>query len=163
MSSPAPSLPDAWIARIFATMRATYGSAFDRAWACPEGENAEAHAAFMRGHWARTLGPFAANPDAIRHGLENLPPLPPTLPQFAALCAQRPDRPVPALPAPKADPERVRAALQPLREQATHSDPRAWAWRLKAREDGGERLGHYARTAYREALKAQLAAPGDAQ
>lgn len=172
MSSPAPSLPDAWIARIFATMRASYGSAFDRQWACPdeggtEGERREAaerHAAFMRAHWARALGHLVDHPDAIRYGLENLPPLPPTLPQFATLCSQRPDPPTtpPALPAPKPDPVRVRATLKPLRDLATHSDARDWARRLKAREEAGERIGHYARAAWREALRHEFAAAGDA-
>lgn len=38
---------------------------------------------------------------------------------------------------PRRDPERLRAALEPLREQ---SDPRAWIARLQARANGGERL-----------------------
>ena len=37
MSNPEPSLPDAWVERIFSTMRATYGAAFDRQWECPAG------------------------------------------------------------------------------------------------------------------------------
>ena len=37
MSSPESSLPEAWVQRIFATMRATYGAALDRQWECPAG------------------------------------------------------------------------------------------------------------------------------
>jgi hypothetical protein len=152
MNAPSPSLPDAWVARIFATMRATYGSAFDRAWACPAGEDPAAHGAFMRAHWARELGPLQANPDAIRHGLSCLPPLPPTLPEFRALCNGRPEPPPPpALPAPKADLARVAQIVSRVQRSGSRH-PRACALALREREQAGQRLTQYQRDYWREVL-----------
>jgi len=154
MSSPVQSLPDAWVERIWSAMRATYGASFDRQWQCPEGEEPARHVAGLKAHWARELGAFLGNPDALRHGLENLPPHTPNLVEFREICRARPDRPVPELPAPPADAGRVAEALGKLRApQGASLGYRVWAVRLREREQAGEPLSLFARAAWREVLQ----------
>lgn len=76
MSRHESSLPETWVERIWATMRATYGAAFDRQWQCPEGEDPVRHVASLKAHWGRELSRYQQNPDAIRYALENLPKYP---------------------------------------------------------------------------------------
>ncbi len=158
MSTPAKFLPDSWVERIWFTMRANYGAAFDRQWACPAGEDPVLHVTAVKAHWSRELGGFVDKPDAIRYALDNPPNLPPTLPEFRALCNRAPEKCKPMLPAPKPDPEKMREALAGLNFQRTQSGPKSWAWRLKAREEAGDRLGAYQRSAWRAAVAADLGA-----
>ena len=143
MSRHESSLPETWVERIWATMRATYGAAFDRQWQCPEGEDPVRHVASLKAHWGRELSRYQPNPDAIRYALENLPKYPPNLIEFREICNRRPDPPVPQLPAPKPDPERLAAALSPLAgikaKDAVHN-PRAWAHSLHAQIQAGRKV-----------------------
>lgn len=123
MSSPASSLPEAWVQRIWAAMRATYGAAFDRMWATPQGADPAQHAQGLMQHWAKELGRFQSNPQALAYALDNLPPNPPNLIEFKALCNRRPDKPQQALPAPKADPGRVQQALAGISRGQSARDP----------------------------------------
>src|SRR5574340_328262 len=91
-------LPDRWIQRIWDTMRATYGSAFDRMWSAPSGSDPVEHVKGLMFHWAKELGVYSSNSDAIAYALGNLPDLPPNLMQFKALCNRRPEPQRPALP-----------------------------------------------------------------
>ena len=145
------SLPDSWTERIWATMRATYGAAFDRQWQCPEGADPVAHVASLKAVWGRELARFQQNPTALAYGLDNLPPYAPNLIEFRALCSRRPDSPVLLLSSVKADPVRVAQAVAAL-QKPCDSSPRAWAWRLKSREEGGERLTIVQRNAWREVV-----------
>lgn len=123
MSTPESSLPEAWVRRIWDTMRATYGAAFDRQWECPAGVAPEAHVQNLMATWGRGLAQLQQNPKAIAYGLDNLPEHPPNLPQFRALCNRRPDKPQQALPAPKADPARVQQALAGIGRGQSARDP----------------------------------------
>jgi len=104
-------------------MRATYGAAFDRQWECPAGVAPEAHVQNLMATWGRGLAQLQQNPQAIAYGLDNLPEHPPNLPQFRALCNRRPDRPAPALDAPKADPVRVQQAIAGIDRRLPSRDP----------------------------------------
>lgn len=158
MSSPASSLPDSWVQKIWATMRGTYGAAFDRMWATPQGADPAQHAQTLMAHWAKELGRYTSNPQAITYALEHLPANPPNLIEFKALCNRRPDKPAPQLEAPKADPVRVqriiagidrskpqRDPLQPLRELA-ESDARDGTYK-------GRKVTLAQRQTYRKALR----------
>lgn len=143
MSPHESSLPETWVERIWSTMRATYGAAFDRQWQCPEGEDPERHVATLKAHWGRELSRYQQNPDAIRYALENLPPRPPNLIEFKAACNRRPDQAVPQLPAPKPDPQRVASALAPLADikaKAGTYNPREWAHSLHEQIQAGRKV-----------------------
>jgi hypothetical protein len=124
------ALPDAWMDRLFARLAVRYGAAWARMW---EGVPMDA----VRADWAQKLAGFEAHPDAIAYGLDNLPPdRPPTVGQFAGLCNRSPEKAPPQLEAPKAEPERVRAALAAMRQPV---QAREWTQRLQARIDAGYR------------------------
>lgn len=113
---PRPSLPEGWVERLWLAMRANYGASFDRQWETPAGVDPVEHVRTLKAYWANELGGYLHKPDALRHGLENLPPHPPSLIEFKSICGRAPSVLPPALPAPKADPERVKEALAKLAE-----------------------------------------------
>ena len=158
MSNLASSLPDAWVQKIWAGMRATYGAAFDRMWATPQGADPVQHAKSLMAHWARELGCYTSNPQAITHALEHLPPSPPNLIEFKALCNRRPDRPALSLQAPKADPARVHQALSGIDRRQVLRDP-LQTLRELAESDAcngtykGRKVTLAQREAYRKALR----------
>lgn len=143
------SLPDSWVERIWATMRATYGAAFDRQWECPAGVDPVQHVAAMKAHWARELSAYEKRPDGIRYALENLPDRPPNLVEFRKACNSRPDYVQKQLPAPTADPARVREILAGLKTSLLRHPscaPRDMlAQRLRARMQAGEKLTMFQR------------------
>lgn len=156
-----PTMPRAWVERIWAHMRANYGAEFDRLWQCPEGVRPEQHVEALLVHWMGNLAPFAQHPGAIVYALDNLPHRCPNLPEFVALCRRRPDEAVKALEAPPADPARVRDVLGKL-AGARAMQPRsarAWAHELRAREQAGRPVCRYAREAWRAALGLPADAP----
>jgi hypothetical protein len=103
------SLPEHWIEKIFERMSLTYGSRFTSMWAAVDADK-------LKAHWARELGGFADVPEVIGHALDHMPDdRPPTLPEFRKLCCNAPRKPLPLLPAPKADPERVSALVASLK------------------------------------------------
>lgn len=143
MSSHVSSLPEAWVERIFGTMRASYGAAFDRRWECPSGADVSSHMQGIKAHWGRDLARFQQNPEAIRYGLENLPKHPPNLIEFREICNRRPDPPQKALPAPTTDPNRLAEALAPLaatKASIAPVNPRAWAKSLHEQAKQGRKL-----------------------
>ena len=153
MSHPDSSLPEAWVERIWQAMRATYGATFDRQWECPAGADPVEHVRAMKAFWGRELSRYQQNPQAIRYGLENLPTFPPNLIEFRAICNRRPDAVQPMLPAPPADPERVKALMADvvgklIERQA--SPAAECAGRLRKWQADGVKLG--------SAQKAMLAA-----
>jgi hypothetical protein len=151
MSMPESSLPERWVDRIFAVMRASYGARFDRQWECPVGIDPADFVRDLKAIWGRELARFQQSPKAIEVGLDNLPEHPPTLPEFRALCARRPDVLPRALPAPKNPPpqgvlQRVASVGQSRR------DARAWAHVLRERHRRGEQLTQFQVACYEEAL-----------
>lgn len=110
----------------------------------------------VKAHWAHELS--GITPAGIAYGLQNLPPdsLPNVL-QFKALCSRAPASPQRALPAPTPHPDRVRAVQRDLdalmQAMKPGRDAKAWAWRLRERELGGDRLSKASRVMWREALR----------
>lgn len=165
------ALPAAWIERVFATMRATYGATFDRQWAPPPGlsdDQLREHGQQQMALWARQLVGLIGAPYRISFALENLPEYPPNLVQFKALCWHAPERaaPVPALPAPVQDRARVAAALARMRDLQLHHSPIQWAHDLRDREaaedadtPASKRMTQVQRDAWREALASKAADP----
>lgn len=152
MSNPESSLPEPWVRKIFAAMRATYGAAFDRQWQCPAGVDPAEHAAGMVGHWARELRGYQQAPAAIAYALDHLPANPPNLVEFKALCRGAPQYAPPRLEGPKVTPERMVEAVAGIAKPAPKHNPRQWAEDLKAIEARGGHLTLAQRQMWRVAL-----------
>lgn len=151
-------LPEHWIERIWSVMLAFYGSRFTSMWSPPAGVDALMHVSKLKDVWRRELAGFVGRPEALAFALDHLPDHPPTLPQFVSLCLRCPEPMQRALPAPKADPARVREALARMR-QAQRIDPKAWARELRDRElqhggllGDGRRMTHAQKTIWRAVL-----------
>ena len=146
-------LPAAWVDRLFDRLAATYGHTFSSRWA---GQDLAA----VKAIWAEELGGFSKHPKALAAALKMLPPDPPNAIQFREIARtqMRDERqpPKPQLPAPPADPERIARAVEQARTAPDGIGPKDWAWRLKAREESGERLTKAQRDMWREALKDDL-------
>lgn len=109
----------------------------------------------VQADWAHELRAYAQKPEAIKKALQSLPEgKPPTVLEFRALCRGAPgDGPL-KLSYAQADPAVVAAALSGLkRPDSTH--PKAWAWALKDREEGGLKLTPAQRSMWREALRTE--------
>ena len=106
----------------------------------------------VKADWANELHGLGG--DAISHALEHLPPeFPPTVLQFKALALRRTEPKLPALPAPKPDPEKVAEIVASVKQITRGSPGRDWAHRLREREERGEPLSHAQRTMWRAALQ----------
>lgn len=148
-------LPDSWIERLFERMSGLYGSKFSALW---EGSNPEV----VRRVWAEKLAGFQTMPGAIKEALDALDskPFPPTLPEFIALCREAAPRHQPQIQAIEYKPtaeeleaaaETIRKASESIRRAPSH-DFKAWAKKLKERDEAGETLSLIQVQAYREAL-----------
>lgn len=105
------SLPDPWVEKIFTKLSLIYGRAFLSQY---EGVDMLA----VKADWAHELAGFENMPEAIAYALKHLPmDRPPNVLQFRALCRKVPPPEFKALPAPKADREKVAALLDGLRER----------------------------------------------
>lgn len=145
------SLPMPWVDRIFEKLTLVYGQAFLARWR-------DVDMLAVKSDWAHELAGFApkegesgaacAGAQAIAYALANLDPAaPPSVLQFRAVARRAPAPELPRLPEPKADPERVAAELAKLapiaatvRAPVAPVDHKAWAKRLMARHNAGERL-----------------------
>lgn len=116
------SLPTAVIDRLFQRLAFTYGQQWVDLWRGMEAND-------VKSLWAHELQGFAHRLEAIAYALDHLPERPPNLVAFKALCRQAPFAEPEALPAPPADPQRVRSALSTMRSTSdTHaSDGRTLA------------------------------------
>lgn len=147
------SLPVKAVDRLFERLALTYGAAWVRQW---EGLNLND----IKAMWAHELAGYASRLDAIAWALENLPPKCPNVIEFKHLCRQAPAPEAPRLPEPKADPERVKAELaklghKPPSERASGPvtvDHKAWAKRIIARHEQGEKIRPISLRFAREAL-----------
>lgn len=128
---------------VFTRLAAEYGAAWDRSFGqAPIGD--------VKTVWADRLSDFThsdAAKKSILWALKNLPDRCPNAIEFRNLCRQAPVQDMPALPEPKADPDRVReelAKLGPLREKMTapksSHNPREWANRILERHKSGEKI-----------------------
>lgn len=148
------SLPAAWVDRLFSRLSLRYGEAFTRQYAGMD-------MATVKADWAECLGFMASRPDAIAYGLERLEEWPPHALRFKSLCLPalaETRQQLPALPAPPVDPAKAAAAVAVFKSALAEreTDLRAWARRLRAREQAGERLTIAQRDAWREALANEL-------
>lgn len=150
------SLPLTAIDRIFDRLTAAYGRQFLDLYAGVD-------PASVKTAWGYELSAFAsaAGLRRIAWALDNLPERPPNVVAFRNLCRQAPAPADPQpLPAPPANPQRLHAELQKLgwyqpKDQRMHAgaiDHKAWAKRLIAREEAGQRLRPIAARFAREAL-----------
>ena len=154
------SLPMKAVDRLFERLAATYGAQWTRQWAdVPIGD--------VKTTWAHELASFAGRLEALAWALENLPPKCPNVIEFKAVCRQAPRPPEPQLPEPKADPARLAAELAKLadvkkaaRAAASTIDDKAWARKLIARRDAGEKLNPTRLRFAREALRLHLETEG---
>lgn len=155
MSNTASSLPDAWVERIWATMRANYGSSFDRQWEVPAGADPVAHVAQMKAFWGQELAGYQQSPSAIKHALSVLPEHPPNLIQFKALLRGAPQYNVPKLPPPTVEGERLAQHIQQSAQAAkvVGEGPKAWAEKLRDKERSGLKLTMAQRHMWRAALR----------
>lgn len=128
------SLPLPWVDRIFQKLTLAYGREFVARW-----EAVGLSIADVKTDWCEELAGFVAHPEAIAYALENLPDRPPTVGQFKAICRTAPLPEVKLLPAPKADPQRVAAELDKLRQLSSPAPSKQagpdlrWAHRIVRR------------------------------
>lgn len=135
--------------KLFKRLSAAYGREWDLALG-------KAPMANIKTVWIHELQRFENSLRRISWALDNLPQRVPNAIVFRQLCAQAPDIDAPMLPSPAADPAKVAAALAQIPKTFTSNrDPKAWAKRLQAREQAGERLGMAQKTMYRAALGIQ--------
>lgn len=145
------SIPAAWVDKIFLKMTLLYGRDFVGRW---EGLSI----ADVKTDWGHELSGFEDWPEAIAYALENLPSgKPPTVLEFRDMARKAPRKALVALPGPPADPAKVAAELAKLaaltaRRLALTGDMKAWARRLMARHDAGEKLKPIQLRFAREAL-----------
>lgn len=145
------SLPASWVDRIFEKLTVAYGHDFLRRW---EGLDM----AMVKADWAEELAGYGAMPQAIKYGLDHLPAdKPPTAKQFRAICNTVPVATQMALPAPVNKPSpQVLARIATVGQVS--GDPKAWARKLKAREEQGDRLTAAQRSMWRTALESEAVA-----
>lgn len=145
------SLPLPWVDKIFLKLTLIYGRDFIGRWEGLEISD-------VKTDWGHELAGFENWPEAIAHALATCPPgKPPTVLEFRDLARKAPRAKVPALPEPKADPDRVAAELAklaPIRKAALAPkiDHKAWAKRLIERHNAGEMLNPTTLRFAREAL-----------
>lgn len=146
------SLPLVAVNRLFDRLTATYGRDFLARFDGLE-------QADLKSLWTHELAGFSDKLGMIAWALENLPERAPNVIEFRNLARRAPVPDAPRLPEPKADPARVAAELAKLaptlaaaRAPTGGIDNKAWAKRLIARHDGGERLNPTTLRFAREAL-----------
>lgn len=134
------SLPLKAVDRLFERLTATYGRDFTTKFDGLE-------QAALKAVWAHELAGFSDKLGMLAWALENLPERAPNVIEFRNLARRAPAPEVPRLAEPKADPERVKAELEKLspaltamKAPRTTYDHKAWAKRIIARHDAGDRL-----------------------
>lgn len=137
--------------RLIERLMATYGAEWTRKWA---GCKPEA----VKTVWMNELEALEseAGHARIAWALSNLPDRCPNAPEFKRLCFQAPAPDEPLLPAPAADPERVRAEIAKLggaSKRPMPADMKDWARRLVARHEAGEKSRQISLKFAREALR----------
>ena len=114
------SLPLPVVERLFERLIATYGNEFASNWATSNIAN-------VKSAWAYELAGHANNLGAIAYALENLPERAPNLIQFRNICRLAPQKDVPRLETPKADPAIVAMIAAKLSAPSVKAPPKQWA------------------------------------
>lgn len=144
-------LPLQAVDRLVERLHVTYGGEWVRKW-----EGLEPAA--VKTLWAAELEPFSDSLHRIAWALQNLPERCPNAIEFKRLCYQAPAPEEKLLPAPAANPERVKAelaklgGLRPQAAQGNLDHMKDWARRLIARHEAGEKLRPIQLRFAREAL-----------
>lgn len=132
-------LPINVIDRLIERLAVTYGDEWSRKWA-------QLDPMAVKTIWAAELESFSGNLDRIAWALSNLPDRCPNAIEFKRLCYQAPAPEEKQLPAPQANPERMKAELAKLgglRTQQQAGNPghmKDWARRFIARHEAGEKI-----------------------
>lgn len=137
------------IDRLFAKLTIRYGRAFMDQWPGIDPEEVKAD-------WLHELGGFKGAPECIAWATENLPERAPNATQFRNLCRQAPRKQPPPLPAPKADPEKARAALEVVRAglaKARNRTAAEWAREVITKHEAGEKVAPQALEIARRTLR----------
>lgn len=154
------SLPLKAVDRLFERLALTYGRQFTDLYAA-------ADPSAVKTLWGHELSIFAGSLHRIAWALENLPPRCPNVIEFKSLCRQAPSPEAPMLPEPKADPERLKQELAKLGDirakvvSESKVDHKAWARRIVARQEAGDRINPTSLRFAREALRSQLVSQGE--
>ena len=150
------SLPAEVIDRLFSRLNAVYGAAWDR-------QMGNAPLADVKSAWGHELAGFSDKLGMLAWALENLPERCPNVIEFKFLARRAPVPETARLPEPKADPARVAAELAKLApavastRKAVHGiDHKAWAKRLIAQHEAGEKVKPISLRFAREALRMHL-------
>lgn len=111
----------------------------------------------VRASWAYELAAFDRCQHVLDWALEHLPDKPPSVLVFRSLCRAAPPAKVPRLPAPAANPDRVKVELERLaplrvRNEAPPGRQLDWARRVLARHEAGECLSFYTVRTAKQAL-----------
>ena len=140
------ALPLSWVDRIFDKMMLTYGRDFTGRWdGLPM--------ASVKNDWAHELSGFEVHPEAIKHALLNLNPTkPPTVLEFRNMAANAPKMATIELPLPPVDKVLRQSLIDKIQAPKDGGDMKAWARRLKARDEAGERLNPNQIRCYKNAL-----------
>jgi len=138
--------------RLFSRLTMTYGPAFTRTF---EGLNLNE----VKSLWSHELAFYCTRDRMIdvAWALENLPERAPNIIEFRNLCRKAPEREVPRLPEPKADPVRLRkelARLGEIREKvlSTTVDHKAWARQILGNYEAGGKVNPTSLRFAKEAL-----------
>lgn len=141
-------LSDEWIDAIFARLTLRYGKAFLNRW---EGINIDA----VKADWACALAGLQDKPNAIRYALNNMPAeYPPTVGRFRDVCNRAPEY-TKVLPRPVASEETRNAAREKIKAAfaaGNAGDPKAWAHKIMARHEAGEKVRRISLEFAKEAL-----------
>ena len=148
------SMPLQAVDRLFSRLTMTYGPSFTRIF---DGLDLNE----VKSLWAHELAYYSTHERMadIAWALENLPERAPNVIEFKNLCKSAPKKEEPRLPEPKANPERLKAELAKLMapakqaaSQSQYADPKAWAHRIIARHEAGEKLAAVTLRFAKEAL-----------
>jgi hypothetical protein len=146
-------LPTKAIDRLFERLMLTYGNEWTMKF---EGIDMNG----VKSMWAHELSSFADNLKILGWALENLPAKCPNVIEFKNLCRQAPKPDTKMLDVDKAPThivdaqiaEMVRVVTEQTNPNDSKRDYKAWAKKLKARHDAGEKLEIFQVRSYKVAL-----------
>lgn len=136
-----------WINRIFDKLTMVYGHQFIGRWSGLD-------LVKVKADWAEELDGFGDHGEAIKYALDHLDPHnPPTVLQFREICRRAPDKKVPQLPQPEANPEHVAKVLAKVSKAFdTRTDPLYRQREHMQMELSGQRIGAAQRDFWRRSL-----------
>lgn len=110
-----PTLPSAWVEKIFARLQGIYGREFTGQFSTGMVNGIDAGLENAKATWAEELGSFVKWPEAIAYALEHLPERVPNCIKFKELCRNAP-RPEPVKLEYKISEEQAAANRKKIKE-----------------------------------------------